>query len=255
LGDVLTTSISKSYTIKCPVYVYVYDKANNLVAFIEEDDVYASGNITISLIEKKKIVDFYDNQEYTVVCKGYDAGTINLGDMGNWNTFNVTNMSYMFEETGYNAAPFKLSVKGWNTIRVTNSTDMFANCFKLEEITIGKNFTFANLLPIPNDEFIPESDGKWYDILTLEEFLPNEIPVGFEATYTVKAPPTFAIYSADDTTLRFYKRREIPAQGTIYNGLTATNVYTDFITQNYAADAAVPWNGVRNNVTKIVFEN
>ena len=46
------------------------------------------------------------------------------------------------------------------------------------------------------------------------------------ATGAVKKILAFAVYSADDGSLSFYKRAEVPKQGTIYLGKRATAVYT-----------------------------
>lgn len=46
------------------------------------------------------------------------------------------------------------------------------------------------------------------------------------ATGAVKKIQAFAVYSADDDSLIFYKRAEVPKQGTIYLGKRATAVYT-----------------------------
>jgi surface protein len=46
------------------------------------------------------------------------------------------------------------------------------------------------------------------------------------ATGAVKKIQAFAVYSADDDSLNFYKRAEVPKQGTMYLGKRATAVYT-----------------------------
>ena len=46
------------------------------------------------------------------------------------------------------------------------------------------------------------------------------------ATRAVKKIQAFAVYSADDGSLSFYKRAEVPKQGTMYLGKRATAVYT-----------------------------
>lgn len=40
---------------------------------------------------------------------GYRAATLNL-DVSNWNTSNVTDMSYMFSYTGYNSTTFNIDL-------------------------------------------------------------------------------------------------------------------------------------------------
>ncbi len=49
----------------------------------------------------------------------------------------------------------------------------------------------------------------------------------------------FAIYSADDYSLTFYKRDTVPTAGSTFNGKTATAVYTGIETDTYDDDS--PW--------------
>ena len=60
-----------------------------------------------------------------------------------------------------------------------------------------------------------------------------------------KDPVAFAVFSADDNSLRFYKRTEVPKAGEQFDGRTATNVYEGVEdTSN-----GVPWSGISNVVT------
>ena len=56
----------------------------------------------------------------------------------------------------------------------------------------------------------------------------------------------FAVYSADDNSLNFYKRDTVPSAGNTFNGKTATAVYTGIETDTYVYDydayvATTPW--------------
>lgn len=61
-------------------------------------------------------------------------------------------------------------------------------------------------------------------------------------------PQAFAVYSADDNSLNFYKRSSIPNAGVAFEGKTATEVYTGFEEQ-----ATRPWSGQASNVTSVTF--
>ena len=50
----------------------------------------------------------------------------------------------------------------------------------------------------------------------------------------------FAVYSADDNSLDFYKRNKLPKVGTEFNGKTVTNVYTGIETDTCNSDTR-PW--------------
>jgi hypothetical protein len=56
---------------------------------------------------------------------GYKANDISL-DLSEWNTSNVTNMSYAFYYAGYNADTFFVDVADWDTGNVTNMSYMFS---------------------------------------------------------------------------------------------------------------------------------
>ena len=74
----------------------------------------------------------------------------------------------------------------------------------------------------------------------------------------------FAVYSADDDSLNFYKRMDVPDVGDTLEGKTVTAVYTGFETTSYhllgydpatnnwdSCDTNTSWFDVRNNVTSI----
>ena len=65
----------------------------------------------------------------------------------------------------------------------------------------------------------------------------------------VKAKTAFAVYSADDNSLDFYKRVDVPADGDTFAGKTATAVYTGIETSRYEYDMAQPWNAYRSAIT------
>ena len=75
------------------------------------------------------------------------------------------------------------------------------------------------------------------------------------ATKNVKTTPTdnvtpqktaFAVYSADDNSLDFYKRTGMPSAGEQFNGKTATAVYTGIETYTYTRN--LPWNGYSSKI-------
>ena len=60
--------------------------------------------------------------------------TAKYGDINNWNTSNVTNMSYLFnEKTGFNS-----NISNWNTAKVTNMERMFRHAESFNKVlTVG----------------------------------------------------------------------------------------------------------------------
>ena len=62
----------------------------------------------------------------------------------------------------------------------------------------------------------------------------------------------FAVYSADDNSLNFYKRDTVPAAGDTFNGKTATTVYTGIETDVYDSSRNYqPWYSYRSSITSV----
>lgn len=84
------------------------------------------------------------------------------------------------------------------------------------------NATSKSYIPIMEDEGkdilckVTDASGKYKGTLTSDPFGP-----------IANLPKTaFAVYSADDQSLDFYKRTKVPAVGDTFEGKTVTNVYT-----------------------------
>lgn len=57
----------------------------------------------------------------------------------------------------------------------------------------------------------------------------------------------FAVYSKDDASLTFYKRRALPVEGSVFEGKTATAVYANI--QN--TKSTPPWKGVASKIKRV----
>lgn len=57
----------------------------------------------------------------------------------------------------------------------------------------------------------------------------------------------FAVYSEDDASLTFYKRRALPIEGSMFEGKTATAVYTNI--QN--TKSTPPWKGIASKIERV----
>lgn len=57
----------------------------------------------------------------------------------------------------------------------------------------------------------------------------------------------FAVYSEDDASLTFYKRRALPVEGSVFEGKTATAVYANI--QN--TKSTPPWKGVASKIKRV----
>lgn len=57
----------------------------------------------------------------------------------------------------------------------------------------------------------------------------------------------FAVYSEDDASLTFYKRRALPVEGSVFEGKTATAVYANI--EN--TKSAPPWKGIASKIKRV----
>ena len=71
-------------------------------------------------------------------------------------------------------------------------------------------------------------------------------------TTTIKSRIAFAVYSADDTSLNFYKRSSVPTAGSTFNGKTATAVYTGIEETGYNSTTQ-PWSSYKTAITSVSF--
>lgn len=72
------------------------------------------------------------------------------------------------------------------------------------------------------------------------------------------AETAFAVYSADDNSLTFYKRSGMPTAGSIYEGKTATTVYTGIETVEHVSSLQdIPWHtdGNYELITSVVIKD
>lgn len=75
-------------------------------------------------------------------------------------------------------------------------------------------------------------------------------------TNSSKGEPYYVVYSADDTSLRFYKEEEgVIVEREQYEGRTATNVYRAYENDVYTSESVRPWDSVKTSTTKIVIED
>lgn len=71
-------TVTKKYIAACPVDVYIYDSADNLVAYVIDNKPYCSGNLTVAVVDDTKELCFYDDEEYRIEYVGNDMGTMDL---------------------------------------------------------------------------------------------------------------------------------------------------------------------------------
>ena len=152
-------------------------------------------------------------------------------------------MSYMF--FGCNALT-SLDLSSFDTGKVTNMTDLLAACNSLERIDLGAGFKWVGQSCYP-------PAGNWGSVSTGKAYSEKEIPTGVADAYVFKPKTTaFAVYSADDQSLTFYKRAGVPSAGNQFEGKTATEVYTGFETETYGLNNSAPWSAHYNRIETVV---
>ena len=115
-----------------------------------------------------------------------------------------------------------------------NTVATIFGCTNLERIIVDANFCWVYdhtdvldpTVSSPSSEYIEGVDdyGYWYDSSDGKGYLPTNIPQHHAATYYA-VKPCFAVYSADDGSLGFYKRFDRPQEGGTIDGKTVTRLY------------------------------
>ena len=217
----------------------------------------------------------------TIECMFTDCISLETLDLSGWDTSSLANMSQAFQHC---ASLTELNVSGWDVSKVTNmqlafaedkalgsldlSTwdnsaatsmkDAFLQMDSLNKISLGSKFKFVGTngyLPVPSSTYIAGADGKWYDT-DGNGYAPADIPSYKAMTYTAVAPKkAFAVYSADDNSLSFYKRSSVPTAGDAFEGKTATEVYEGVEDASYTATEGAPWSGHAADIASVTVED
>ena len=204
----------------------------------------------------------------TISCMFSDCTSLETLDLSAWDTRSLTSMNQAFQNC---TSLTKLNVSGWDVSKVTNMTlsfaedrtlssldlstwdnsavtsmkDVFSMMDSLNEVSLGSKFKFVGTSPFLPDQtgHVAGADGKWYDT-DGNGYAPADIPSNKAMTYTAVAPKTaFAVYSADDQSLNFYKRSGVPAVGDTFESKKVTAVYTGIETMT-----SRPWSGYASKI-------
>ena len=69
---------AKEFIAACPVDVYVYDQEDKLIASIVDGVVSCDGDVMVALSGERKIVRFFDDQNYRIEYVGTDTGDMDV---------------------------------------------------------------------------------------------------------------------------------------------------------------------------------
>lgn len=176
------------------------------------------------------------------------------------------NNPYRIEEAFLGCSSLEtLDLSGWNTSYAVmdegHVVGLFDGCTNLRSIEIGSNWTWNSngygLLPTQSFD---GADGNWYSVTTGKGYAPADIPADKADTYVASRDllpkVAFAVYSADDGSLDFYKRPlgEAPVVGGTFDGKAVTEVYTGFETESYTGtwpNDDCPWFDIAGEVKSV----
>ncbi len=184
----------------------------------------------------------------------YRCSNLKNVDVADWNTANVTSMAFMF----YCCSGLtSLDISGWDTTNLATPPDAgytyFAiSCSSLGCVTIGEMsniFTQGKCL----------SQQYWYDSPDCDNLVSSNYlqDVKEPGTYWTPVDATveeaFAVYSATDDSLTFYKD-VVPSEGDTYNGKVVTTVYEGVDDIVAAKEEEVPWSDIREDVASVTID-
>ena len=135
-----------------------------------------------------------------------------------------------------------LDLSAMSTRRVASMTAFLGGCDSLAELSLGSEFAWVG------DDCYPPT-GNWKQGSTGTNYAESKIPANKTDKYT-RTKTAFAVYSADDQSLTFYKRPVVPAKGSQFLGKTANKVFTGFETGTYSP-SSVPWAAYWSNVKTV----
>ena len=133
-----------------------------------------------------------------------DCTALTSLDLSGWNTVSGTTFDYMFGECENLQV---LDISGFDTSAATNLSGMFTLNNRLQQVTLGSNFTFNGSgstrltnLPTPDPTYITGATGKWQAVGTgtVSEpagtvYLPAEVPNNVAETYVIEREAPLAI--------------------------------------------------------------
>lgn len=141
-----------------------------------------------------------------------------------------------------------LDLSGWNTSSAKIFHSTFNGCSKLKSLLIGPAWNFSHVWQcrymFSRCANLTIDCSEW-DVSGIKSGQADELETSWHFCFNYDAPGVilpkpwqagaFAIYSADDGSLDFYKRSncELPVVGSTFEGKTITSIYTGFETQRF----------------------
>ena len=182
-----------------------------------------------------------------------------------------TNFGKIQQIEGLLESAYKLEYADLSSLDLTSCQNgqcsPFACCLSLRALKVGDGWRWMEksddgskdgiILPDPNA--VAGYDGRWYAASDGTAYAAGSTAPNKADTYYSVAPSAFAVYSDTDKSLEFYNRAGRPNAGDVWQGKTATEVYTGFENSRYTSDtegsseqgSTAPWNSIKENVFSV----
>lgn len=167
-----------------PVSVYAPDGHYPLSPF----NSVASSVKTVTVVDEISPFSCCDWFAYFSNCTSFDLAKLDTSKLNSEAASGAWGLDYMFYEC---TSVTELDISSFdNRYESSLNTCMFSGMDRLQKLTVGENFEFKDFhrLPVPDSAYIPEADGKWYDIETGIGYAPDAIPSNKAATYSAIPP-------------------------------------------------------------------
>lgn len=235
------------------------------------NDVVAAGETSGSIFDKVAIVNYVNEQFNTeelaqqIVINGYGiqaAGFANA-DEAYASHFGESVKTFVADITVNDdsiTAGSEYEVKQVETLSTASiSTAAIDDQVIFEDVSLIEDAKYAI---VPAGASVEEAIAEF----TADKEKQNEATVQGVVTLGNDLRSSFAIYSADDESLTFYKRKSVPAAGESFQGKTVTNVFTGFETDAYTVEhygsgydqadiATTPWSSIAWRITTVTIED
>jgi surface protein len=140
----------------------VVEDVLNLKGVTSFQDIFR-GAVKITTINR---INEWDVSEITSFSSAFDSAFNFNDNIGDWNTLNVTDMSFMFGNTDNNIGKFNKYIGNWNTSKVTTMRLMFYNqidfnqAMSTKEVTVGgKTYLAWDTLNVTNMSYMFGADS------------------------------------------------------------------------------------------------
>lgn len=86
--------LTQTVTVACPVNVFVYNEADQLIASVEDGTVHSKGDVGAILSGEEKTFLFYDNDTYRIEVSATDDGTMDITVCGYQDSERTSTVNY-----------------------------------------------------------------------------------------------------------------------------------------------------------------